>query len=122
MRGNGGPGSKEINSRMIIAELRIYEFLTKELKLGEDIAKRYVQEIVQVEVKLEQQIETKVEKQLGSAKDTIILRLEAKISETKVDLIKWMVSLIVGLLVTQMGITITIVKFHLNSSTPDSHC
>ena len=88
---------------MIVSELRIYEFLTKELKIEETTAKRYVQDIVSAEEKLEQQVETKVDKQLGSAKDEIILRLEARIAESKADILKWMISFFIGLFVALLG-------------------
>lgn len=84
---------------MIVSEIKLYELL--KAKLGEKEAEAFV-EI------LEQKVDNKFE----DAKQTIatkedIARLDLKIAETKVDLIKWMV----GFWIAQMA---AIIGLYLN--------
>ena len=86
---------------MVISELRIYEFLTHQLKIEEVAAKRYVQDLVYAEEKLEQQIEIKIDKKFEESKKELATKHDLK--DMEIRLIKWMVSFFIGLFVALLG-------------------
>jgi hypothetical protein len=76
---------------MIVSEIKLYELL--KAKMGEKEAEAFVQIL-----------DTKVDQKFDEAKQVLatkedIARLDLKIAETKVDLIKWMV----GFWIAQMA-------------------
>ncbi|MBU3661533.1 MAG: hypothetical protein FGM14_16845 [Flavobacteriales bacterium] len=84
---------------MIVSEIKLYELL--KAKLGEKEAEAFVYIL-----------ETKVDQKFEDAKQVLatkedIARLDLKIAETKVDLIKWMV----GFWIAQMA---AIIGLYLN--------
>jgi hypothetical protein len=84
---------------MIVSEIKLYELL--KAKLGEKEAEAFVEIL-----------EKKVDHKFDDAKETLatkedIARLDIKIAETKVDLIKWMV----GFWIVQMA---AIIGLYLN--------
>jgi hypothetical protein len=84
---------------MIVSEIKLYELL--KAKLGEKEAEAFVHIL-----------EKKVDDKFNDAKQTLatkedIARLDIKIAETKVDLIKWMV----GFWIAQMA---AIIGLYLN--------
>ena len=100
---------------MVVSELRIYEFLTKELKIEDAAAKRYVQDIVRAEEKLEQQVETKIDKKFEDAKSTLATKedihiLREEISQKHNDLLKWMIVM----WITQLGAIVAIIKLMIH--------
>jgi hypothetical protein len=84
---------------MIVSEIKLYELL--KAKIGEKEAEAFVQIL-----------DTKVDQKFDDAKQVLatkedIARLDLKIAETKVDLIKWMV----GFWIAQMA---AIIGLYLN--------
>jgi hypothetical protein len=84
---------------MIVSEIKLYELL--KAKMGEKEAEAFVQIL-----------DTKVDQKFDEAKQVLatkedIARLDLKIAETKVDLIKWMV----GFWIAQMA---AIIGLYLN--------
>jgi hypothetical protein len=65
---------------MMVTEIQLYEALTEHL--GKEKART-----------LTEYIESKVEKKFTDEKRAIVSEIEAKISETKADLLKWMIVL-----------------------------
>ena len=95
---------------MIVSEIKLYELLKS--KFGEREAEAFVQIL-----------ETKVDNKFEEAKQTIAtkedlakleVRLTEKIAETKVDLIKWMVALVLGLFIALVGAMAAIIKLMIN--------
>ena len=91
---------------MIVSEIKLYELL--KAKLGEKEAEAFVHI-------LEQKVDDKFEdaKQTLATKEDIA-RLDIKIAETKVDLIKWMVALLLGLFIALVGAMAAIIKLMIN--------
>ena len=87
---------------MVVSEIKLYEIF--KVRFGEKEAETIVEGIRQ-EVK--EEFENK--KNIFSTKEDIS-RLETKISETKVYLIKWMVSLVIASLIAQVSIMIALIK------------
>jgi NOL1/NOP2/fmu family ribosome biogenesis protein len=84
---------------MIVSEIKLYELLKS--KIGEREAEAFVQIL---ETKVDQKFE-EANQVLATKED--IARLDLKIAETKVDLIKWMV----GFWIAQMA---AIIGLYLN--------
>jgi hypothetical protein len=91
---------------MIVSEIKLYELL--KAKLGEKEAEAFVHI-------LEQKVDDKFEdaKQTLATKEDIA-RIDIKIAETKVDLIKWMVALLLGLFIALVGAMAAIIKLMIN--------
>ena len=79
---------------MIVTEIQLYEALSEHL--GKEKART-----------LTEYIETKVEKKFTDEKRAIVSEIEAKISETKAELLKWMIVLFAPFYV---GIIVFLVK------------
>jgi hypothetical protein len=91
---------------MIVSEIKLYELL--KAKLGEKEAEAFVHIL-----------EKKVDDKFDDAKQTLatkedIARIDIKIAESKVDLIKWMVALLLGLFIALVGAMAAIIKLMIN--------
>ena len=91
---------------MIVSEIKLYELL--KAKLGEKEAEAFVHI-------LEQKVDDKFEdaKQTLATKEDIA-RIDIKIAETKVDLIKCMVALLLVLFIALVGAMAAIIKLMIN--------
>jgi hypothetical protein len=101
-----------------ISELSIFDMLRNKFKLPEKEAREVAVEISRYNEALAAQVDKEVDKHkdyLAAKKDLEILRAEiqSEIKETKVDLIKWMVSLFIGFFIALVGTLVTILKFVL---------
>jgi len=91
---------------MIVSEIELFSLL--KTKLGEQEAKALVEF---VEAKAESKAKEVNDANLKTiATKADIIQLEVKIAETKVELIKWMVALIVGLFLALIGSLTAIIK------------
>lgn len=88
---------------MILSELKLFEFLTHELKLPETKAKQYVNDLKQSEELLEQKIEDKIEKKFRDNKDILAskedtYRIEVKIEKLRAEflVVKWMLGVVLA--------------------------
>ena len=70
---------------MVVSEIQLYEALSE--NLGKEKAKA-----------LTEYIEAKVEKKFTDEKTSIVTEIEAKISESKAEMIKWMFTFVSGAL------------------------
>ena len=83
---------------LVISEIKLYELLKN--KIGEREAEAFIQI-------LESKVETKLEEKTSVfATKEDIAKLEIKISESKVDIIKWMV----GTAIAIVGLIIAFIK------------
>jgi len=83
---------------MVVSEIKLYELL--KAKIGEREAEAFL-EI------LDNKVETRLnEKTIVFATKEDIAKLDTKISEAKVDIIKWMVATAVAI----VGLTVTLMK------------
>lgn len=84
---------------MVVSEIKLYELL--KAKIGEQEAEAFIQI-------LENKVETKLnEKTAVFATKEDIAKLDAKISESKVDIIKWMVATAIAI----VGLTVALMKW-----------
>jgi len=92
---------------MVVSELQLFKFLSEQL--GKEKAESIVQ---YVEAKVEKELNDKT--QIFATKQDIailnenIVKLETKIAESKVDMIKWLVVLIIGLFFSMSGVMIAL--------------
>jgi hypothetical protein len=87
---------------MIVSEIELFEALAKEL--GREKAKSLVE---YVEAKVDKRLEDKTN--VFATKEDIA-RIETKIAESKVETIKWLVGLIIGLFIALVGSLSAIIK------------
>lgn len=88
---------------LVISEIKLYELL--KAKIGEKEAEAFVQIL---ENKVDKKFEDKVT--LLSTKQDVA-KLETRMAETKVDLIKWMI----GIAIAACGTLVALMKFFLHS-------
>ena len=84
---------------MIVSEIKLYELL--KAKLGEKEAEAFVHIL-----------EKKVDDKFEDAKQTLATKED--LANTKVDLIKWMVALWLGLFIALVGAMAAIIKLMIN--------
>jgi hypothetical protein len=84
---------------MIVSEIKLYELL--KAKLGEKEAEAFVEIL-----------EKKVDHKFDEAKQTLATKED--LANTKVDLIKWMVALLLGLFIALVGAMAAIIKLMIN--------
>jgi hypothetical protein len=84
---------------MIVSEIKLYELL--KAKLGEKEAEAFVEIL-----------EKKVDHKFEDAKQTLATKED--LANTKVDLIKWMVALLLGLFIALVGAMAAIIKLMIN--------
>ena len=84
---------------MIVSEIKLYELL--KAKLGEKEAEAFVEIL-----------EKKVDHKFGEAKQTLATKED--LANTKVDLIKWMVALLLGLFIALVGAMAAVIKLMIN--------
>ncbi len=84
---------------MIVSEIKLYELL--KAKLGEKEAEAFVEIL-----------EKKVDHKFDEAKQTLATKED--LANTKVDLIKWMVALLLGLFIALVGAMAAVIKLMIN--------
>ena len=84
---------------MIVSEIKLYELL--KAKFGEKEAEAFVEIL-----------EKKVDHKFDKAKQTLATKED--LANTKVDLIKWMVALLLGLFIALVGAMAAIIKLMIN--------
>ena len=84
---------------MIVSEIKLYELL--KAKLGEKEAEAFVEIL-----------EKKVDDKFDDAKQTLLTKED--LANTKVDLIKWMVALLLALFIALVGAMASIIKLMIN--------
>jgi len=84
---------------MIVSEIKLYELL--KAKIGEREAEAFVEIL-----------ENKVDRKFEDAKETLTTKED--LANTKVDIIKWMVSLILALFIALVGAMAAIIKLMIN--------
>ena len=84
---------------MIVSEIKLYELL--KAKLGEKEAEAFVHIL-----------EKKVDDKFNDAKQSLATKED--LANTKVDLIKWMVALLLGLFIALVGAMAAIIKLMIN--------
>ena len=83
---------------MVVSEIKLYELL--KAKIGESEAEAFIQI-------LENKVDSRInEKTSVFATKEDIAKLDAKISESKVDIIKWMVATAIAI----VGLTVAFIK------------
>ena len=95
---------------MIVSEIKLYEIL--KLKLGEKEAEALVEF---VDSKLKESNETNLK--INATKEDLARvegRLESNIANAKVDIIKWMVALIIGLFIALVGSMAALIKLMIH--------
>ncbi len=68
---------------MIVSELKLFEFLTHELKLSEAKAKEYVAELRESQEKFELKTERHINEKFEDKKATLIAEISAKIAQSE---------------------------------------
>jgi len=91
---------------MIVSEIELFSLL--KTKLGEQEAKALVEFVEAKAESKAKEVNDANLKTISTKAD--IIQLEVKIAETKVELIKWMVALIVGLFLALIGSLTAIIK------------
>jgi hypothetical protein len=84
---------------MIVSEIKLYELL--KAKLGEKEAEAFVHIL-----------EKKVDDKFNDAKQSLATKED--LANTKVDLIKWLVALLLGLFIALVGAMAAIIKLMIN--------
>lgn len=91
---------------LVVSEIKLYELL--KARIGEKEAEAFIQIIeTKVDNKLLEKTSVFATKEDISSMKTDIARLEGKIAESKVDIIKWMV----GTAIALSGLVLAISKF-----------
>ena len=84
---------------MIVSEIKLFELL--KARIGEKEAEAFVEIL-----------ETKVDKKFEEAKATLATKED--LANAKVEIIKWMVALIIGLFIALVGSMTAIIKFMIH--------
>lgn len=94
---------------MVVSEIKLYELLKLKLHLKDDEARDFVSHIENLSKEQVKEIFDHKKDTLSSKED--IFKLELKIEQNKVEIIKWMI----GSAIAIIGLSVTIISFVISN-------